>query len=223
MTALARRHRVHRIDLPGHGLSGGTAVGDFDAAACEIARALPPRCVVAGWSLGGLFAQRMAGLEPERIAGMVLVSSTPCFVQRPGWQPAMRPQTVANFARDLERAPQATLEQFVRLNALHGTRPLEAARALHSQLRERPAPSREALEHGLRWLREVDLRDAASDIVAPCVVVHGTRDAITPVEAGRWLARQIDGARLVEIEDAAHLPFVSHPERFLDAVEMLHG
>jgi pimeloyl-[acyl-carrier protein] methyl ester esterase len=49
--------------------------------------------------------------------------------------------------------------------------------------------------------------------------VHGARDAIAPVGAARWLAAAIPGARLVELDDAAHLPFITHRDRFLQAIE----
>jgi pimeloyl-[acyl-carrier protein] methyl ester esterase len=220
--ALAPRHRVHRIDLPGHGLSAD-GPADFDGAAQALAEAIPEDSIVVGWSLGGLFAQRLAARRARRLRGVMLVSSTPCFVQRDGWTCAMRPGTVDAFAADLAHDPARTLGQFVRLNALNGPRSRETARALTARLAERPAPSERALRHGLAWLREVDVRAEVPALETPCVVVHGTRDAIAPFGAGEWLAATWPGARLVRIEDAAHLPFASHAESFHEALEMLLG
>jgi pimeloyl-[acyl-carrier protein] methyl ester esterase len=69
----------------------------------------------------------------------------------------------------------------------------------------------------------VDLRAQVPALATPCVVLHGTRDMITPIGAGEWLAAAWPGARLVRVEDAAHLPFVSHAARFHEALGMLHG
>jgi len=55
------------------------------------------------------------------------------------------------------------------------------------------------------------------------VVLHGARDRVTPVGAGRWLAREIRDAEMIELEDAAHLPFATHPQRFIEAVETIDG
>ena len=47
---LARGHRVHAIDLPGHGHSGTEHPGSFDDAADAIARHMPEGSVACGWS-----------------------------------------------------------------------------------------------------------------------------------------------------------------------------
>jgi pimeloyl-[acyl-carrier protein] methyl ester esterase len=67
------------------------------------------------------------------------------------------------------------------------------------------------------------LREDVADIDRPATVIHGARDALTPVGAGRWMAQALPVARLVEIDDAAHLPFVSHADVVADALEALHG
>ncbi|MBK6981473.1 MAG: hypothetical protein IPH30_08285 [Betaproteobacteria bacterium] len=54
-------------------------------------------------------------------------------------------------------------------------------------------------------------------------MIHGGRDALAPVAAGRWLANALPSARLVEIAEAAHLPFASHAGIVAGALEALHG
>ena len=49
--------------------------------------------------------------------------------------------------------------------------------------------------------------------------MHGARDQITPVEAARWMAGKMPQARVVEIADAAHLPFFTHRDAFVAALE----
>ena len=217
--ALARRHRVHAIDLPGHGHSGTEHPGSFDAAAEEIARHMPDGAIVCGWSLGGLLAQRIARRRPQKVRRLVLVASTPCFVERADWPHAMKAETVEGFAAGLEGDRAETLARFVRLNALHGARGREAIRAFIARLDERGPPSAGALATTLGWLRATDLRADARAIAVPTLVVHGARDALAPVEAGRWLAANIPAARLVELPDAAHLPFFTHREAFAQSLE----
>ena len=218
--ALARRFTVHAPDLPGHGRSAGCLARDFGAAVDAVAAVVPPGALLCGWSLGGLLAQALARRRPHRLA---LVASTPCFVRRDGWPHGMSCATLDEFARGLEADAPGTLARFVRLNALQGTASREAIRAFTARLQARGAPSLEGLRAGLAWLRDVDLREEAGRLAAPALVLHGARDQIAPVGAARWMASALPCARLVELDDAAHLPFFTHRERFVAELEALHG
>jgi pimeloyl-[acyl-carrier protein] methyl ester esterase len=213
---LARHFTVHVVDLPGHGRSAQVQAGAFEVAVTRVEAILPPRAVVCGWSLGGLFAQRLAARGA--VAGVALVATTPCFTARDDWPHGMKAATLQAFAQGLHRDRERTLRDFVQLNALHGAHAREAVRALALQLADHPAPVA-ALEASLHWLRDTDLRSQAAAIAVPAVVVHGTRDALAPVEAGRWLASHIRGARLVELANAAHLPFFTHRAEFIAALD----
>lgn len=217
--ALAARHRVHAVDLPGHGHSRGVLETAFEAAVERVAACVPPGAAVCAWSMGALIAQRLAQREPSRVSRLVLVSSTPCFALRPGWKCAVSPATIDSFAAWLSEDRDATLARFVALNALGGARGRESIRAFTARLGERGAPPAEALAAGLAWLRDVDLRAAAASIAQPTLLVHGARDQLAPVEAGRWLAAALPDARLLELDEAAHLPFFTHREAFVSALE----
>lgn len=66
---------------------------------------------------------------------------------------------------------------------------------------------------------EVDVRGALSLVQAPTLLLHRTGDRIVKVEAARWLAGQIRGARLVELPGNDHITFAGDTERLLDEVE----
>lgn len=220
---LSAKFRLHAFDLPGHGYSSFMPLRGFDAAVDEIASVMPQGSLLCGWSLGGLLAQRIALRYPARVRALALVSSTPCFVERPGWPDAMKLETLAGFAAGLRTDFEATLKTFVALNALGGANSRPAMRALASELLSRGVPDPSALDVGLDMLRDTDLRDETRSIAQRAIVVHGARDALAPVAAGRWLAGTLPNARLVEIADAAHLPFISHPEAFVSALEAVNA
>jgi len=220
---LEDRFRLHLVDLPGHGHSRGVAFGDLDGLADAVAEVVPEGALVGGWSLGGLVAIRLATRHPRLASRLALVSATPCFAQRPDWPHAMARETLEQFAAGLHAEPAKTIRTFVNLNAHGGPHARESVRALAAMLAERGTPSEDSLQAGLALLHDADLREEVPSIDRPACVVHGGRDALTPVGAGRWLAGALPFARFVEIPGAAHLPFVSHPEVVARAIEGLHG
>jgi pimeloyl-[acyl-carrier protein] methyl ester esterase len=220
---LAGSFRLHVVDLPGHGHSRESPFADLDTIVDTVAERTPEDATLCGWSLGGLLAMRLAARHPSRCARLALISTSPSFIQRKDWPHAMAHDTLASFADDLHNDPARTIRTFLNLNAFGGPQPRERMRELAALLVERGTPSPTTLAAGLRMLLETDLRDGLADIDRPATVIHGARDALTPVSAGRWMAQTLRFARLVEIDDAAHLPFVSHADVVVDALEALHG
>ena len=56
-------------------------------------------------------------------------------------------------------------------------------------------------------------------LAQPSLVISGSRDTLAPPAAGRWLADRLPDARFASIEGAAHVPFLSHPDPFMAALE----
>jgi pimeloyl-[acyl-carrier protein] methyl ester esterase len=221
LPALAAGHRVHVVDLPGHGRSPPVTPFTLDRVADAVravVHGVGRPATVLGWSFGGQVALALARNHPDSVARLVLVCTTPSFVTRPGWSCAMTPETLRRFGDELAVAYKLTLQRFLTLQ-VQGS---EAGRAtlamLRARLFERGEPSREVLDATLRVLRETDLRDGVRDIRTPALVVSGTRDTLAPAAAGRWLAGHLAHATYVEIEGAAHAPFLSHPQAFAAAL-----
>ena len=99
---LARRARLHLIDLPGHGRSSWPA---GTSTLRELARAVSPHvpngAAVLGWSLGGMVALELARSRPGDLAALVLVATTPCFLAREDWPAGMNPNVLDGFAAGL--------------------------------------------------------------------------------------------------------------------------
>ena len=66
-------------------------------------------------------------------------------------------------------------------------------------------------------VRDMDQRESIARIAAPTMVIAGTHDAATPPAAGQFIAKQIPGARYVEL-DAAHISNVEAADRFTESV-----
>ena len=240
---LAEHFRVLAVDLLGHGFSAGSGewgvgsrdleVGSggrfshsplttphllLDSLVDQLSAQFDEPLSVCGWSLGGQIALRWALRHPQQISRLALVASTPCFVRRPGWGCGMAAETLAEFAAALQQDYALTLRRFLALQVRGSERERELLAALRGALSSRGEPDLGALQAGLDILRDCDLRDALPDIVQPALVVGGERDTLTPPQAAHYLAAQLPDARLAMIEGAAHAPFLSHPEEFVEHV-----
>ena len=71
----------------------------------------------------------------------------------------------------------------------------------------------------LRMNTEIDIRAVLPTIGVPTLVLHRTGDLDAKVEEGHWIAKQIPGARFVELPGVDHLPWVGDQDSILDEVE----
>lgn len=228
---LAQDFTVHNVDLPGHGFSVGRDssrhrddVGmnpdlRMDAIVDQLSAQFGEPLAVCGWSLGGIIAQRWALREPEKIRRLVLVASTPCFTVREDWSSAMPLAALQQFAAELEQNHTATLRRFLALQLRGSENERELLILLREKLFSRGEPDIAALRAGLDILRDADLRPLLPAIELPTLVIAGERDKLTPPPAARYLAQFMPAARMVEITGAAHVPFLSHAEQFVEAVK----
>lgn len=213
-TLLAKDRRLHLIDLPGHGFSTASCESTLDRYA-ELAMERMPRrnATLLGWSLGALVAQHIALNSHERLCALVLVSATPCFVQRQDWPCALAPTLIREYSDRIRREPVGALQRFLSLVALGSPEPKIQAARLRKMLGERPHVSAETLEAAMGILQETDLRPEIGALQVSACVIHGAGDAVVPAPAARWLAKRLPAASFHELEGAGHAPFLSHAEQ----------
>ncbi len=223
---LAQHFCVFAVDLPGHGNSSrgeqdGTPIS-LDSIVDELSARFGGPLALCGWSLGGQVALRWAMRQPQQVNRLVLVASTPCFVQRSDWPCAMAAETLVGFDAALRKDYAQTLRRFLALQVRGSEQERELLATLRSMLFSRGEPDLKALHGGLDILRDCDLRSVLPGIEQAALVIAGERDTLTPPSAAQYLASHLPNARLAMIKGAAHAPFLSHPEQFLDyAVDFL--
>lgn len=210
---LARSFRVLVPDLPGHGRSRGVHTGaSLTGLADDLSRRLAEPAIWIGWSLGAFVALVTARAHPQAVSRLVLVGATPKFVQAADWLCAMPPATLAQFARDLESDYRGTLMRFLSLQMGESEAAQAAVRELRALLLEQGEPDPAALQVGLQWLANTDLRADLPAITVPALVLHGSHDRLAPPAAAQFLAERLPAARLVLIPSAGHAPFLSHAD-----------
>jgi pimeloyl-[acyl-carrier protein] methyl ester esterase len=188
---------------------------ELDAIVAQLAAQFSEPLTLCGWSLGGQIALRWAQLEPHKIQRLVLVSSTPCFVQKSGWECAMASETLAEFAAALLENHAQTLRRFLALQVRGSERERELLMSLRTALFSRGEPDLDALKIGLEILRDCDQRAALAKITQPTLIIAGERDTLTPLGASEYMAETMPNARLASIKGAAHAPFLSDTDEFV--------
>ena len=214
--ALAERYTLHLIDLPGHGYSQHVHIATFTETAEHVARAMPARGQLLGWSLGGQLAIELARLVPEQINKLVLVATTPQFIANPDWPYGKKAAALDQFASNLKENYHATIREFLALQILNHPHQRATIADLQTAVSARGAPDLAHLAAGLALLRTNDLRDQIQNIRHQTLVIQGDRDALTSERAGHWLAAQLARGEYEMIPCATHAPFLSHRDIFME-------
>ncbi|MBT1445180.1 pimeloyl-ACP methyl ester esterase BioH [Shewanella sp. JM162201] len=212
-------YRLHLADLPGFGLSAPVD-GMLDMWVDTLMAQLPPRMILAGWSLGGLVASRAALRYPERVQALITIASSPCFIaqESEGW-PGIPPQVLRQFGDELGKDLPKTIERFLAIQAMGSDTAREDIRRLRDLVLSRPLPDRTALAQGLTMLKEVDLRAELAELNRPWLRIWGRLDGLVP----RRVMAQMPMAAHYEdllLHKASHAPFFSHPEEFIDGLKL---
>jgi len=177
-----------------------------------------------------MVALRWARRAPQQVRRLALVATTPAFVARADWPHAMAADTLVRFGDELRVSYRLTLQRFLSLQLAgggdgrvtrgSGTVDCKATlAALRRDLFARGEPSPAALASALAILMDTDLRAEVPAIAQRCLVVSGERDTLTPPAAGAWLASALPAGRFVEVAGAGHVPFLSHPAEFMQALD----
>jgi len=217
--ALSQRYRLHVVDLPGMGHSPLSATPyRLEQLAQDVVEAIPPQADICGWSLGGQVAMQLALENPEKVRRLLLVGSTPRFVNSADWQHGIDAKVFRQFAHNVATDYEETMTRFLGLQAFGGEASRSQMRELRERFVDRPPPAPNALRLALDILLHTDLRGQLARLQLPLLLLHGERDTLAPVAAAHWMAEHLPQARLRVIAGASHAPFLSHPASFLTEI-----
>lgn len=216
--SLASRYQVISMDLPGHGRSSMVADFSLESLACSLLDEAPPKAHWVGWSLGGSVVLKLASLFPERVLSVSMIAGNPKFSKGSDWVHALEVQVLQQFHSNLRDDFTGTLLRFLKLQTQGMERGNLIYRAMKLVLTEVSQPDPAALAAGVEILINADLRDSVCSMFPPLLLLMGGRDPLVPAGAGREIARLNPTARLMIIEKAGHIPFVSHRAESLAAV-----
>ena len=215
---LSAQYMLYLVDLPGMGNSCPIEPYHLHALADEVAQVIPGVSDVLGWSLGGLVAQRIALNQPDRIRRLILVGSTPCFVNKDDWDAGIDPANFESFAAAVNSDYKATILQFLTLQCMKADDARSTLKQLRASFETRPTPTQTTLQRALQILLDSDLRAEVSSIRKPTLLIHGDRDTLAPVQAAHWMMQQLPNGFLRVMSGSAHAPFLSHSEQFIETL-----
>ncbi len=174
------------------------ALGVLDALDIEQAH-------VCGASMGGMIAQHLAAMAPERVASLTLMMTTSGSRRLP--QPSWRVRR-ALMSRPMKPGADAAVDWIIQVLHLIGSPAYPSdpqalrARALESVQRAwHPSGSARQL---LAVVADGDRSALLPHIQAPTLVIHGVDDPLVPVACGEDLAQRIADARADFIPGMGH-------------------
>ena len=221
---LARERRVIRVDLPGFGLTGRAADGDYRVERYvqfvgALLDALDVRqCVLGGNSFGGWVAWETALALPDRVRALVLVDSAGYPLESQsvpiGFRIARVPvlsrvmrsilprgvieSSVRNTYGDPSRVTEELVDRYYELTLREGNRAALAARFAAGRWSADPAR--------VRQLRQ------------PTLILWGDHDRLIPLRYGEQFHRDIAGSTLVVFPGLGHVPQEEDPVATVAAV-----
>jgi len=218
LPSLLEDFTVTCIDLPGHGHSDEINNNSIEGWADAAINVAPEHAIWLGWSLGGLVAQQVANMVPHQVEKLIMLSSTPRFIQSDDWPVAVEEKVFRDFYTEVVRDPHTSLLRFIALQTRGSKTAGEDSRLLKKTLLQ-PEPSAKALDNGMQLLLEIDLRNKTDQLTMPVLWLAGKRDTLVPNTLGAILKNMFVDFHSKVIEQAGHAAFLSHPELFCKAVK----
>lgn len=226
MDALPAEVEAVAVNLPGHGVAADKSFSCLDDLVTALCRDITRPAIWVGWSLGGLAVMKLALEAPQRVLGMMLVSTTPCFVHRENWSYGMPEVLFDGFAAELEADFENTIRRFLSLQVKDSAQGRQLLKQLRQQVLQQPQANLQALRAGLEILKTTDMREHLSLFEMPLAVALGERDGLVNADSSRIYAEHLPGADVQVYAQASHAPFLSHLPAFsaqlLQLVKSVH-
>jgi pimeloyl-ACP methyl ester carboxylesterase len=219
---LSRTFRVVAVDLKGIGFSGKPD-GDYTrrAQAQLVIHLLDNLKIDKAWlvgnSMGGEVALNVALINPQHVAGLILIDTAGVEVRGGG---SLAPAYVRiPFVGRVLSALALTSDKLVREGLEKSFFDDAKVTAERVAYYHRPLKTRGGQLAALRARTQADQFPVEQDlgrVTARTLIIWGAEDALIPLAAGRTMNSLIKNSKLVIIEKCGHVPQEEMPERVLE-------
>jgi sigma-B regulation protein RsbQ len=223
-TPLANRHRVVLFDYVGTGESDPLAYNPQEYSSLarhaqdliEICRVLALREVVlVGHSLGATIAMLAANQAPCYFSRCVLLTASPCYLNKPGYYGGLALEDVNQMLMLLEVDQHSWANLFAGLLLTPDHIPVlgEELASYFCNLDTTVA------RHFARVAFMADNRADVTQLKLPTLLLQCADDAIAPTEVSTFLMKHLPQATLTTLPAVGHCPHLSAPLETMAAIE----
>jgi pimeloyl-ACP methyl ester carboxylesterase len=182
--------------------------GSAEQASRRLLKVLPPRCLLAGFSLGAIVALQIAADAPDRLAGLALLSVNPL---------ADRPENAVTRRAAVQAAREQGHARWIAANlwSQYVARASLSNRPLHDlicQMADETDSDTFARQSEIAISRR-DNRRALGALTCPVLIMGGEEDPICTPEHHRLAADSAPGARWLTLTSAGHFFVLEAAER----------
>jgi class 3 adenylate cyclase/pimeloyl-ACP methyl ester carboxylesterase len=165
--------------------------------------------------MGGPWAISLAVAHPERVTALVLIDTYAHYVRERGY-------SIGFTSERLEQVSLLASETWATGAQVQALAPSKSADVRFQERWARILRLGSPLDQVVESLRRsysLDVRDLLPHLSVPTLVLHRAGDRSVRVEAGRYLAANIPGAKYVELDGEDHLFFVGDADALVDEIE----
>ena len=168
-----------------------------------------------GWSEGGPMCALFAATFPQRTTALIMAGSYARRMWAPDYPSGMNPTQVDARTEEVQSKWGTSYGMASRCPSKVGD--LRFEQWWGKFLRQSASPSAAAALSQMN--AEVDIRTILPVISVPTLILHSRRDQAINVEDGRYLARAISGARLIEHEGIDHVPYLHGSDLIAEEIQ----
>lgn len=204
------------IDLPGYGINRDIVPEHYDlkSIASLVSEVVPNNAALLGWSLGGLVAQQIALSKSVQLSKLIIVASSPCFVEHVREWPGIKQKVLNDFAELLAKDIGKTVERFLAIQAYGSPSLRQDLKRLQQSILGNNLPAEKALQKGLDILSEVDLRNELCHTDSDTLRIYGKLDSLVPKSSIDAIQACHPASTSKVFEKSSHAPFISEAEAF---------
>lgn len=219
---LEEEHTIRFIDLPGFGSNAHLDISHLEFAQfCQLVeQQIPNNAILIGWSLGGLVAQQIASSENAKTNKIVLICTSPFFMQENTCWYGIKPNVLEGFQTQLSSDFKKTLERFLAIQSLGSDTARSDLKKIKTQIFQYDQPREAALRKGLEYLQNIDLRDLVGAEKTQTLRIFGSQDSLVPKKAIEKIKQLDPNGHYELIKGASHAPFISHTADFITALKV---